>query len=126
MSVIFFDPSPIISVKYEDIKLLKDKALKSPLKRARICLHFNTTDTVQEMLIAFCKNSYIRPHKHIDKTESFHIIEGKGVVIFFDDNGNIIKYIYIDNSKNSKAFIYRLSEPLWHTVIPISEFLVLH
>ena len=123
MSVIFFDPSPIISIQYNDIKLLKTKALESPLKRARICLHFNNTDTIQEMLIAFCKNSYIRPHRHIDKTESFHIIEGKGVVFFFDDDGNVIKYIYIDNSN---TFIYKLSEPLWHTVIPITEFLVIH
>lgn len=36
------------------------------------------------MLIVMAKGSYIRPHKHKNKSESFHIIEGLLDVIVFD------------------------------------------
>ena len=49
--------------KLEELKIL---AQNDPNKRARICLHKDDGEMIQEMIIAFCKDSYIRPHRHID------------------------------------------------------------
>jgi len=126
MPVTYLEPSPIVCIKYRDLISLTDKALKSPLKRSRICLHSNEADPVQEMIIAFCKNSYVRPHRYIDKTESFHVVEGKGIVFFLMMMEMFLNIFILENSNDSKAFVYRLSKPFWHTVIAITEFLILH
>jgi len=123
MSAIYFEPTSILSFSEDQIQSLKYKAANAPLKRARYCLHFSENDPVQEMIIAFHKNSYIRPHRHINKTESFHVIEGKGVVFFFNDDGKVINYLVLDSIE---TLIYRLSEPLWHTIVPVSEFFIIH
>ena len=96
------------------------------MKRARFCLHRNDDDAVHEMIIVLHKDSYIRPHKHVSKTESFHIIEGELLLVFFDDSGKVIRRIIMGQKEGGKTFAYRLSAELWHTVIPLSEFVVFH
>src|SRR5438876_482347 len=81
--------SNIVEIKKEYIDRLKESAIVSPLGRARICLHPQATNLVHEMIIAFRRDSYVIPHKHINKSESFHIIEGKAVVIIFDELGQV-------------------------------------
>lgn len=78
---------PITTVSSDLIGKLKGMALNAPLKRARLCLHLSTSDTVQEMVIALHETTYIRPHRHPTQSESFHMIEGSVLVAFFDDQG---------------------------------------
>jgi len=108
------------------LKILKKKATESKLKRARICLHKSLDEKVQEMIIVFCKESYIRPHKHVNKSESFHLIEGELQVVFFDNEGKIINKINLSSYSKEKYFIYRLSSDCWHFVIPLSEYVIIH
>ena len=57
-----------------------------PLLRAKyVCP--DVEHPVQEMVIAFYKDSYVRPHRHIGTSESFHVAEGEIDVIFFDEVG---------------------------------------
>ena len=58
---------------------------KNPRQRARYCTHSLVDDEVHEMVIYHKEGTYIRPHKHIGKTESFHLIDGEADVVFFDD-----------------------------------------
>src|SRR3990167_7180164 len=83
----------IIEIDKKQIEDLKEKAISAPLGRARICLHQHAEDSVHEMIIAFRRDSYIIPHKHVGKSESFHIIEGKAAVIIFDELGNVERII---------------------------------
>ena len=125
-NVFFFKKNHENIIDYENINFLKQKAKESFLKRARYCLHNSHSDLIHEMIIVFCKNSYIRPHKHLNKTESFHLIEGSMLIFFFDDLGNIDNKILLDVSKKSKPFFYRLVTSKWHCVVPLSEFVVIH
>ena len=60
------------------VEYLKEQASKAPRKRFRLCLHHSTNARVNEMIIAFSRETYNRPHRHpIDKTESYHIISGE-------------------------------------------------
>jgi cupin fold WbuC family metalloprotein len=125
-STTFFLGGDIVEICKEQIITLKDSARNDPLKRARFCLHRTHADTIQEMIIAFYHGSYVRPHRHKDKSESFHVLEGELDVVFFDDHGNITKKIRMGEAQSGKTFIYRLNSQLWHTVVIRSECVVLH
>jgi len=93
--------------------------------RARICVHQDPVDKVHEMLIAFVKGSYVRPHKHRDKSESFHLIQGNLSVIFFDDKGVETDRIALSASDSKKPFFFRSDREDWHTVLIESEYAVI-
>jgi len=126
MSVRYLAGQEIITIKGPSLKELKSMAEQAPLRRARFCLHQNDQSKVHEMVIAFCQDSYMRPHKHHHKTESFHVIEGELLVVFFDEEGKITRSIHMQPVQQGGCFLYRLSNDLWHTVIPLSEYVVIH
>ena len=102
-------------------EFLKEKAEIHKSKKARICLHYSDSDKVNEMIICTYKGSYIRPHMHIEKCESYHVIEGTFSLIIFDNTGKIIKVINIE-----KDNIIKVPCALWHTMIVTSEYCIIH
>jgi len=78
------------------------------------------------MVIAFCKESYVRPRRHVDESKSFHVIEGELAVVFFDGRGQVTRRIKMGPLGSGRTFLYRLSISLWHTVVPLSEFVIIH
>ncbi len=125
-STTFVCKEETVEVGEEELGLLKRAALQDPLRRARLCLHHDHNDKVQEMVIAFCQDSYVRPHRHVNKSESFHIIEGKLAIIFFDKEGHITRRVKMERCGNAHAFLYRSSNNAWHAVVPLSEFVIIH
>ncbi len=118
MSIITFSPS--------DLDELKAKALAAPLKRARINLHEHLTDRVQEMVIAEHRDTYVRPHRHPGRLESFHVIEGLLTVVLFCDDGSIGATVSLGGIGSGYPVLYRQREPHWHTLLIESEFAVIH
>ena len=126
MSDAVFSKENIIKIDSRKIQGLKQKALLSPRKTARLCLHKNIRDFLHEMVIVHCKGAYIRPHRHTDKTESFHIIEGSFFLIIFDRHGKMSEKILISEKCKGGCFICRIQKNCWHMMIPISDFIVFH
>src|SRR3989339_2159546 len=108
----------IIKVDHNVVDELKQLAQNSPNRRARLCLHRNSGDSLQEMVIALCRDSYIRPHKHIDKNETFHIIEGSLKLFIFNDSGRIVDSFYMEAFGKKNIFLYRSVPNLWHMPVP--------
>lgn len=125
-STTFFCDEDIIEVTPHQLDRIKEAARQDPLKRARLCLHRDINDTVHEMVIALHRDSYVRPHRHWNKSESFHIIEGALQIIFLDDDGQVIRSVTMSADNRDRTFLYRLASPLWHTVVPHTEFVVFH
>ena len=73
---IYYNRRRVLSVYQNDIDELCDLASKTHRRRTRLCTHLKETDFVHEMLIVHERNIYVPPHKHIKKSESFHIIKG--------------------------------------------------
>jgi cupin fold WbuC family metalloprotein len=121
---VLYSSDTITRVTRADLELLKERARKNPRRRVRLCAHPSVEDTLHEMIIVHSKGNYVRPHKHPQKSESFHIIEGNLVVTIFDDAGTVTQSLAI-GSGNSLLY-YRLSEPAFHTVIPIDDVVVFH
>ena len=120
---VFIATDEIVCFDKEAITFLKEKAQENLRGRCRICAHKNPEDSLHEMLIAISSESYIRPHRHKNKVESFHLIEGEADIIIFSEDGLIKDVIRLSQSGN---FYYRLNAPYYHTLLIYSPFLVIH
>lgn len=117
---------PIVRVSGADIAALKQQALTNPRQRIRICTHPDTGDRLHEMLIVHTRGSYVRPHKHLNKSEAVHIIEGEVDVVFLDEAGTVSDVVRLGDDRSGREFYYRVGSPLYHTLLIASEFLVFH
>ncbi len=123
---VLYSCEDITKITPSDIEVLKFNALKNQRKRIRLCAHSAPDSSVHDMVIIHCKDIYVRPHKHLKKDESFHMIEGELKVIIFSDTGEIIDVIEMSEFSKGKTFFYRLPKNIFHTVIPLSEIVVFH
>lgn len=81
---VFFVQNNFIVVNKKDLNFLQQKASNNQRKRSRLCTHIDASDPLHEMIIVHKKDNYIQPHKHINKSESFHMIEGTAKLFFFE------------------------------------------
>lgn len=126
MPEVFTHTDPVIEIGPDWISRLKAAAEASPLRRARVCLHLRPEDAVQEMIIVLCEDVLFPPHRHQNKTESFHIIEGELDLVVFDDEGAPINTLKMGPPGSGKTFCYRLNSPLYHALLLRSSFVVFH
>ena len=110
---VYYAVGDVIKIGKEEIEWLKEKSLNNERKRCRICAHKDTDEKVHEMFIVHTKGTYVRPHKHINKSESHHIIEGSADVIIFDDAGKIKEVIEIGDYLSGRKFFYRIKTPIY-------------
>ena len=125
-STTFVVTDDIAVVPTSIVPALKEAALRDPLKRARVCLHRSTADPLHQMIIAHHRDTYTRPHRHRNKAESFNMIEGRLMVVFFDDAGTVTRHLTLGTPGSAEPSIYRLSPGTWHTVLPLTEYVVFH
>ena len=123
---VLYSADEVVKVDANDIEVLKILAEKNRRRRVRLCVHQDIHDSIHEMLIVHKKNCYVRPHKHLNKTESFHIIEGLVDIILFDENGRINETISMGDYATGRKFFYRLPTSCYHTLLILSEVLVFH
>ena len=77
------------------------------------------------MLICLNGFNYFKTHKHpAEVSESYHMIEGKIDIIFFDDNENIIEKVSLAQIKRIISFI--ALSPYFHLVLPQTETVIYH
>jgi cupin fold WbuC family metalloprotein len=78
------------------------------------------------MLIVHTRETYVRPHKHPGKSESFHLIEGEVDIVFFDNEGKMTDVIAMGDYSSGKTFYYRIATPIYHTLLIRSDVIVFH
>jgi cupin fold WbuC family metalloprotein len=116
----------IVTVDAQMLDELKRDAAKNPRRRIRLCAHRSVDDRVHEMIIVHTKDTYVRPHRHTGKSESFHVIDGIVDVVVFDDRGEIAEVIPMGPFSSGRTFFYRIADPLYHTLLIRSDVLVFH
>lgn len=117
---------PLVELGADDIAELKRLALGNERRRIRICAHPCTTDRLHEMLIVHTRGAYVRPHRHVGKSESVHVLEGEAEVVFFEDDGGVRHVVRLGPYESQRRFYYRLDAPLFHTLLIASDFFVMH
>ena len=123
---VFVTEGGFLEVAGAQIEFLKEQAAKSPRHRARICAHPGNESRIHEMLIVLTDQVYIRPHKHLKKSESFHVVEGSAMVIYFKDSGEIAEVIQVGDAASGRPFYFRNEDERFHMQIITSRFLVFH
>ena len=103
----------------------KSIAYKNKKKKFRTCIHFDESDDVHEMFIVHCKETYVRPHKHIRRYESLQILEGVGTVIMFSDHGEITQVETVGDISSPYPFYYYMRRAVYHTILIHTDFLKL-
>jgi cupin fold WbuC family metalloprotein len=94
--------------------------IKEQLTNHNICrllLHGSQQSDLHSMVIAMQNSKYILPHKHL-KSESYQIIDGEILIIFFEEDGSIKQFSHLDKANN----IVVLVEPnQYHSIIVLSK-----
>lgn len=72
------------------------KAKESARLRMNYNFHPELSDPVQRLLNALEPWTYIRPHKHEFKEESFTLLRGRILAVTFHDNGTIKDHCILD------------------------------
>jgi len=65
------------------------KAKSSPRMRMNYNFHPELSDPVQRLLNALEPWTYIRPHRHANKEESFVLLRGTILAVVFEDDGTV-------------------------------------
>ena len=123
---VFVAEDRIVKINRPELDKCKAQAARNPRRRARLCAHKDTQDRLHEMFLVMARDIYVRPHKHLNKTESFHVIEGAATVIFFDESGGVEEIVLIGDLQSGSFFYFRNDEPRYHTQIITSDYLVVH
>ena len=116
----------VVSINNGDLAMLKHIAEANPRKRVRICAHPDIDDTLHEMFIVHKQGNYVPPHRHKGKSESFHIVEGTAEIILFNESGMPSRKLIMGNKIRDGFIYYRLAPDVFHTVIPVSDYVIFH
>ena len=123
---VMYAGSTLSIIEQANIEELKKLALLNESQRARLCTHVDVNDALHEMLIVHQRGAYVRPHKHVGKSESTHIIEGEVDLVLFDDRGEIERVIEMGSYESSKPFYYRMNSSVFHMLIVRSDVVIFH
>ncbi len=106
-----------VTVSAFDLDELKQMARLNPRRRIRLCAHHNTNDVIHEMIIYHPKDTYVPPHKHLNKDESFHLISGEIDCIIFNNKGIVVETFPMAEFSSGNTFYYRIPSGTFHTQI---------
>ena len=116
--------APVISD--EVIHELKSKLTQSSGSTVRICLHESPEATFHEMVIVHKRGGVFKPHKHLTKDESYHMIEGVLRIDILNDGGQPLESFRIGGPGSGLPLWVRIRKNIWHATTPESDFAVFH
>ena len=116
----------LIPITEHELLKLRKQADHSERKRMNYNFHGQMNDSIQRMLNAMNRGTYLQPHKHKDpdKREVFIILTGRVAVIEFDDEGAIINHIILDPKQGN----YGTEIPVgtWHSLVVLEDGSVIY
>lgn len=105
------------------IAQLRDDAQASERKRAIVRFHEHE-EPVQRMLNALRDDSYVQPHRHAnpDKVELFLALEGRLLVLLFDDEGAVASHAVLDAAGPVRGC--EIPPRTWHALLALTPVAV--
>lgn len=108
------------------VSFLKLQAEATPRRRCRICCHPAPDAALHDMLIVHGRDAYVRPHKHLGKSESLHVVEGCATLVTFNEDGAIVQSCRLAPAAEGGNFLYYMPSGMFHTLLIESEWFVFH
>jgi len=94
---------------------LAAQAAASPRRRAHHNIHAGNADLVQRFLVTVSRDSYIRPHRHLARSELALVVRGGFDVLTFDDEGAVTERYAVGEGTSTIGF--ETPQGTWHTLI---------
>ncbi|HAU4900404.1 TPA: cupin fold metalloprotein, WbuC family, partial [Aeromonas hydrophila] len=94
---------------------LADEAAHSPRLRMNHNLHQELADPIQRLAIAMEPGTYIRPHRHLQTWELLTSLQGRFVVLNFDDEGTVIARAVLGETTS----VLETPVASWHAVLSL-------
>lgn len=114
---VWYADEPLVVVGRDELDTLRSDVEASPLKRVRLCLHRDIEARLHEMFIVLSRATYIRPHRHIGKSESMLVLSGEADAVFFDEAGAIASVVRLGDYRSTHPFFYRIDQPVYHGLL---------
>lgn len=116
------------SVSIDDalIASLKNRLKETGSGLIRVCLHAGPEATLHNMVIVQRRDITFKAHKHLAKEESYHMLEGKLRIDFFDAKGQATGSTVIGAPGTGLPMLCRVRNGVWHSTIPETEYAVIH
>ena len=89
----------------------------------RLNLHKHPDDDFHNMIIFQWKGTYVRPHYHKNKSETYNVIEGCQNIILFDENGSISSTLTLSKDDNK---IMVVDKGQIHSSEILSDYVIFH
>lgn len=102
---------------------LLDNVTAQAKENARLRMNYNFHETmdapVHRMLNALEPGTYLPPHRHSDKEETYLVLRGRLMAFFYDEEGNVTEKICLNPLEGR----YGLEIPprTWHSIIALES-----
>ena len=115
---VFFptDDQTYVSVSGSDIDGLSGQSAISDNSPSRLCTHKTHQSQVHEMFVSHMSGTLIPPHKRKYGSESYLIMVGQMVMVFYDDCGNVRQVIDLSSKGGSSMCYVRMEEPVYRGI----------
>jgi len=123
---VLYPATDFVAIASSELEELKHLASLNSRKRVRFCAHCSPEERVHEMFIVHARDCYVRPHRHLGKSESMTILEGSADVVLFRADGAILNVFEAGSPVSGRTFYYRLDLPVFHSLLITSDYLIFH
>ena len=121
---VLYNQEKVCTLNYADLLHLQEKGLATTEQRTRLCVHDSPDDSIHEMFIVHTDDTYVRPHRHKTRAESFEVLKGEASLLLLSDSGEIEDVIELGELQSNKTFFFKMPAEMWHMLIIHSEVLV--
>jgi len=121
---VLYNQEKVCTLNYDDLLHLQEKGLGTAEQRTRLCVHDSPDASIHEMFIVHTDDTYVRPHKHKSRAESFEVLKGEASLLLLDDFGEIEDIIELGELLTNKTFFFKMPAGAWHMLIIHSQVLI--
>jgi cupin fold WbuC family metalloprotein len=121
---VFYTSREFVTAGADMTAFLKQAADTSPTKRARLCAHPSPDAEQHDMLVVTARGSYVAPHRHLAKSETFLVIEGEADALLFDNNGTLISTVAMGPADTGRTYFYRMPPRQFHGLHVLSNYIL--
>ncbi|SFN24675.1 cupin fold metalloprotein, WbuC family [Formivibrio citricus] len=104
-------------ITYPLLDNLSAAAKQSPRLRANLNLHPELDDPIQRLAIAMEPGTWVRPHRHPHTWELLYPLNGRFVVLHFDESGVVIDRTVLGED----CAVLENPAGAWHAVLSLDE-----
>lgn len=103
----------------ELLDYVTSQAKVNPRLRMNYNFHTSMGEPIHRMLNALEPESYLPPHRHTDKEETYLVLRGSMWVFYYDESGNVLERVLLSPSEGK----YGLEIPTgtWHSIVVLES-----